>query len=299
MSQPSFNDLNAFITVADYTSFRQAAQVLNIAPSSLSHTIRQLEETLGVRLFNRTTRSVALTEAGHSLRATLVPALKEVNLALENIALFRASPAGTLRINAPETAAAILLHKVVPDFLARYPDVSLDIVAEGRLIDIVAEGFDAGVRLGESLAQGMNAVRFGGPVRFITVASEGYLSGRQAPAVPDDLRRHECIRHQLPSGKRYQWEFSRQGQEITIDVPGRLTLNTIPLMIAAAVDGLGIACVPESAVMAELASGRLRRLLDNWSPPFPGLYLYYPGNRQMPPALRAFIDLIKEVNHHG
>lgn len=295
MLKPSFNDLNAFITVAGCLSFRKAAQILNIAPSSLSHTIRLLEQTLGVRLFNRTTRSVALTEAGHSLYTMLVPALGGINLALENIASFRATPAGTLRINAPEIAAEILLHKVVPEFIARYPDVSLDIITEGRLIDIVAEGFDAGIRLGETLAQGMNAIRFGSSVRFIAVAAEGYLASRGIPSVPEDLYRHECIRHQLPSGKRYNWEFSQMGQEVAIDVPGRITLNNISLMVAAAIDGLGIAYVPEVAVLSELKSGRLLNLLEKWSLSVPGFHLYYAGNRQLPPTLRAFIDLMKEI----
>jgi DNA-binding transcriptional LysR family regulator len=295
MAQPSFSDLNAFITIAECGSFRKAAQILNLSPSSLSHTIRQLEQRLGVRLFNRTTRSVALTEAGHNLRARLAPALQEVSLALQSVDPFRAAPAGKLRINAPEMAAELLLYHVVPQFLARFPDVSIDIVVEGRLVDIVAEGFDAGIRLGESLAQGMNAVRLGGATRFIAVAAPDYLARRGRPSVPDDLALHDGIRHQMPSGRLYQWEFSRQGQEIVIDVPGRLTLNTIPLMISAAVRGLGVAYVPEDAVLSELQSGRLEQLLDDWCPRIPGFYLYFPGSRQMPPALRAFIDTINEV----
>lgn len=184
----------------------------------------------------------------------------------------------------------------MPAFLARHKQVSLDLVTEGRLVDIVAEGFDAGIRLGEAVPQDMVAVRFGGATRFIAVASPAYLAARQAPRVPDDLKNHTCIRFRLPSGKPYRWEFEKHGQEISIDVPGALTLDHMELMAEAAVGGLGIAYISDKSAQSYVEQGALVSLLDDWCPPIPGLFLYYPGHRLVPPALRAFIDVLKETN---
>jgi DNA-binding transcriptional LysR family regulator len=200
-----------------------------------------------------------------------------------------------LRINANKSAARLLLREVVPRFLARYPHVELDLVSEGRLVDIVDAGFDAGIRLTEAVPQDMIAVRLGGDVRFVTVASPAYLADRTAPATPDELHQHRCIRQRLPSGKRYSWEFSRHGEEIVIDVPGAVTLDDNDLMVEAAVNGLGVAYVPESFASAALDAGQLICLLADWCPPIPGLVLYYPGHRHVPSALRAFIDVLKEA----
>jgi len=296
MSRPSLNDLTAFAAIAGHRSFRKAADALGVSRSALSHAMLGLEQNLGVRLLNRTTRSVSPTEAGVRLLAHLGPMLQDLDAALDMLANVRGTPSGTLRISANKSAARLLLREVVPRFLARNPDVDLDLVSEGRLVDIVAEGFDAGVRLAESVPQDMVAVRLGGDVRFVAVASSSYLDGRSAPANPHDLQQHRCIRQRLPSGKRYRWEFARHGQEITVDVPGVLTLDDSELMVEAATDGLGIAYVPESFATQMLSSGRLVMVLQDWCPPLPGLVLYYPGNRHVPSTLRAFIDVLKEAN---
>lgn len=295
MAKPTLNDLAVFTAVAVHRNFRKAADELHLASSSVSHTIKDLEQKLGVRLFNRTTRSVSLTQAGETFLARLTPALREVDTAFEALDTFKSSPSGTVRINAQEVSARLLLKHVVPVVLERYPDVSVDIVAEGRLVDIVAEGFDAGVRLGETLPQDMIAASFGGQARFVAVAAPAYLKRAGTPIVPDDLHRYACIRHRMPSGKLYDWEFSRHGQELTVNVPGRLTLDLLPLMAQAAADGLGIAYVPERVAEELLEGGRLKRVLEDWTPPIPGLSLYYPSRRQVPPALRVFIDTLKEV----
>lgn len=295
MRQPSLADLTAFAAVAAHRSFRRAADELGLSPSSLSHTLRGLEGHLGVRLLNRTTRSVAPTEAGERLLARLGPVLRDLDQALAEVDAFRAAPSGTLRLNAPETAARLLVSEVMPAFLQRFPWMAIDIVAEGRLVDIVADGFDAGVRLGEAVPQDMIAVRFGGGVRFLATAAPAYLARAGAPHAPDDLRGHACIRHRFESGKLYRWEFARHGQEIAVDVPGRVTLDHIGLMLDAAAAGLGIAYAPEHAARPYLDDGRLVTVLEEWCPTIPGLVLYYPGHRQVPAGLRAFIDTLREL----
>lgn len=295
MATPTLADLTAFMAVAAHRSFRKAADELGVSPSSLSHTLRALEQHLGVRLLHRTTRSVAPTEAGDRLLARLRPVLRDLQSALAEVDDFRGQPSGSVRINAPESAARLLLHAVVPLLLERHPAVSVDLSVEGRLVDIVAEGFDAGVRLGEAVPHDMIAVHFGGSVRFVAVASPAYLARAGIPAVPDDLHHHTCIRHRLPSGKPYRWEFERHGQALAVDVAGRVTLNHIELMFEAAVDGLGIAYVPEHAARMRLGEGRLALVLAEWCPAIPGLFLYYPGHRQVPPGLRAFIEVLREA----
>ena len=292
--KPTLSDLTAFVAIAAHRSFRQAAGELGLSPSSLSHMMRTLERNMGVRLLNRTTRSVSTTEAGERLMARLRPVLQDLDLALQEVDLFRGRPSGTLRINAGESAARLLMTAVVPTFLRRYPEVSLDLVTEGRLVDIVAGGFDAGVRLGESVPQDMIAVRFGGDVRFVAVASPAYLADHPAPRTPDDLQDHACIRIRMPSGKPYRWEFARHRQELSIDVGGALTLDNLELMARAAADGLGIAYVPNGSAEPYLDDGSLVTVLDDWCPWIPGLFLYYPGHRHVPPALQAFIEVLKE-----
>lgn len=295
MAKPTLNDLTAFRDVAAYRSFRKAADARGTSPSTLSHTLRILEKTLEVRLLNRTTRSVSLTEAGAAFLDRIGPTLRDLDAAIDDLGAFRGTPSGTVRINTPEPGARLLLADVLPLFRERYPKVSLDIATEGRLVDIVAEGFDAGVRLGEAVPQDMIAVRFGGPVRFVAVAAPSYLDTAGCPDTPDDLARHACIRQRLPSGKPYRWEFSRQDREIEIDVPGTLTLDHSGLMVQAAADGLGVAYVPDIVAAGEITAGRLVMILPDWCPPVPGLYLYYPGRRQIPTGLRAFIDTLRRL----
>jgi DNA-binding transcriptional LysR family regulator len=294
MRKPSLSELSAFAAVARYRSFRQAADALGTSRSALSHTLIGLEQTLGVRLLNRTTRSVSPTEAGETLLRRLVPVLRHLDEALDAVPGKAGTISGTLRINCGAAAAEMLLRSVVPTFSERYPGVALDLVTDGRLIDIVDAGFDAGVRLREAVPQDMIAVPFGGEVRFLPVAAPAYLARHGSPVVPDDLRGHRCIRHRLPSGKLYRWEFERHGEELVIDVPGWLTLDDNRLMTSAAADGLGIAFVAEAFAEAELRAGRLVALLEDWCPALPGLCLYHPGRRHVPAALRAFIAVLKE-----
>jgi len=293
--KPDLTELKAFAAIAAQRSFRKAADELALSPSTLSHMMRTLEQNMGVRLLNRTTRSVAPTEAGARLLASLGPILRDLDLALEQVNAFRERPGGLLRINASEIAARQLLASVVPTFLARYPEMALDLVTDGRLVDIVAEGFDAGIRLGESVPQYMVAVRFGGAVRFVAVASPHYLADRPAPLAPDDLAQHTCIRVRMPSGKSYRWEFALRGQEISVDTPGALTLDHLELMAQAAVQGLGIAYLPDSVARPYLVRGELVGVLDEWCPAIPGLFLYYPGHRHVPLGLQAFIEVLREL----
>ena len=266
-----------------------------MSPSTLSHTIRALETRLGVRLLHRTTRSVAMTEAGQALLSRVQPLVKELDAALGDVDNFRSEPSGTLRINSNLIGARLLLHLAVPKFLARWPKVTLDLVTEGRLVDIVAEGFDAGIRLSESVPQEMVAVPFGGTSRFVAVAAPAYLKKRDVPKTPLDLLQHSCIRYRMRSGRIYHWEFERRGQSVNVDVRGQLTLDEDRLMVDAAIEGVGIAFVPERAASEAIASRKLSIVLDDWCPRIPGLCLYYPGHRQVPSALRAFIDVLKKV----
>ena len=220
--------------------------------------------------------------------------LQELDAACGALAGVRGVPAGTLRIHAYKSAVQGLLRGVIPSFLTRYPEVQLDLVTDGCLVDIVAEGFDAGIRLAEDVPQDMIAVRFGGDVRFLAVAAPGYLAVHPTPRTPDDLRRHHCIRRRVPSGRLCRWEFSKRGQEVAVDVPGALTLDDNELMILAASDGLGIAYVLEFFARAQLEAGMLVPVLADWCPPLPGLTLFYPGRRHVPSTLRAFIDVLKE-----
>ncbi len=293
MAEPSLADLKAFVAVARRRSFRRAADELGVSRSSLSHALRSLEQRMGVRLLHRTTRSVSPTEAGHRLLERLVPTLRDLDDLLETVSREAGELTGTLRINANEGGARWLLRNAVPAFLSENSRASLDLVTEGRLVDIVAEGFDAGVRLAEAVPQDMIAVPFAGPARFVAVASPAYLEAFGRPAAPDDLHRHRCIRQRLPSGKLYRWEFARSGREIAVDAPGPLTLDDNGLMVEAALAGLGMAFVPEAFAADALADGRLVETLAEWSPPIAGLCLYYPSHRHVPAALQAFLRTVR------
>ncbi len=249
---------------------------------------------MGVRLLHRTTRSVSTTEAGDQLATRLRPVLKDFDLAIDEVGALRGRPSGTLRINSSDIAIRLLLASVVPTFLARYPEMSLDLVTDGMLSDIIAKGFDAGIRLGDDVPRDMIAIRFGGDVRFVPVASPHYIAANPAPTTPEDLRHHTCIRFRLPSGRLFHWEFEKHGQSISIDVPGPLTLDSMSLMAEAAADGLGIAYLSDDVARSFIQRGALRFVLEDWCPAIPGLFLYYPGHRHVPPGLRAFIDVLKE-----
>jgi DNA-binding transcriptional LysR family regulator len=293
--QVGLADLTAFIAIVTHRSFRRAADELGMSPSALSHMMKTLEASFGVRLLHRTTRSVSPTEAGARLIARLQPLLRDLDSALAEVTTFGGRARGRLRINAGGAAARLLLDHVVPTYLRRHPEMEVDLVTEGKLVDIVSEGFDAGVRLGEAVPQDMIAVRFGSDLRFIAVAAPSYLQNHPAPITPDDLRHHACIRIRLPSGKPYRWEFAKHGQELTVEVQGKLTLDDPELMARAATAGLGIAFMSDRSALPYLERGQLVSVLDDWCPTIPGLFLYYPGHRHVPPGLRAFIDVLRHV----
>ncbi|MCH8544463.1 MAG: LysR family transcriptional regulator [Alcanivorax sp.] len=294
--KPDLNVLTAFAAIAAQGSFRKAADELGMPPSTLSHMMRTLESQLSVRLFNRTTRSVALTDIGARLLSRIRPLLRDFDAAFEEIEIQQNRLSGIVRINANEPAARMLLHHVMPVFRERFPDIEIDLVTEGRLVDIVAEGFDAGIRLGEAVPQDMIAVRFGPQIRFLAVASPGYLASNPPPKTPDGLHKHTCIRHRLPSGKLYRWEFEKDGEEVAVEVPGAITLDHLNLMAEAASAGMGIAYLPDLVTGPYLQQGKLVPVLSDWCPRGPGLCIYYPGHRHVPAPLRAFLDVLKDVD---
>jgi DNA-binding transcriptional LysR family regulator len=286
-------ELEAVLAVARHRSFRAAADELGVSTSALSHAVAALEARIGVRLFNRTTRSVALTEAGAQFVSSVAPALSTIRDALDQAGTFQDTPSGTLRINS-SVGAAQQVMPVLLAFLKRYPEMKLDLVTEGRLIDIVVEGYDAGIRLAEIVPQDMIAVPFGDRQRFAVVGSPDYFSKHKPPRTPADLKSHRCIRSRMPSGQIYQWEFERRGQAVRVDGEGALTLDEPGLMLAAARAGLGLTYLTEWNANADLQAGTLVRVLEDWTPPLDGLCLYYPGRRHVPAGLRALIETIRE-----
>jgi DNA-binding transcriptional LysR family regulator len=285
--------LNVFLTVATHRSFRAASIELDVTPSAVSHSIKILEQRLGVRLFNRTTRSVSLTDAGERLADKLRPAISSVAEAMQAVDGLCGTPSGNVRINASEGAIRMVLKPVLARFLRDHPQVHLDVVTDGKLSDIVAGRFDAGIRLAEAVPQDMVAVRVSDVVQFAAVASPAYFSSRGRPEVPQDLYRHDCIRFRFDSGAVYRWEFERRGIVETVNVSGPLTLTDQPLMVDAAIDGIGIAFVPDHLVRDALRDGHLERVLTDWCPVLPGLCLYYPGHRHVSSGLRALIDTLR------
>lgn len=265
-----------------------------MTPSAISHSIKVLEERLNVRLFNRTTRSVSLTEAGERFAAKLRPAMASIEEAVQDLEGKGTVPSGTVRINASEGAIRLVLRPVLARFLREYPQVHLDVVADGRLSDIVADGFDAGIRLAEAVPKDMVAIPVMKEVRFAAVASPEYFERRGYPVVPQDLHSHDCIRFRFESGAIYRWEFERSGAVEKINVSGPLTLDDQPLMVEAAIDGIGIAFVPDHLAKDALRDGRLERVLEEWCPAFPGLCLYYSGRRHISSGLRALIKVLSE-----
>ncbi|ABD86027.1 LysR family transcriptional regulator [Rhodopseudomonas palustris] len=294
MTDLDLRDLAAFVAVARSKNFRRAALESAVSVSSLSQRLRDIEERLGVRLLHRTTRSVALTEAGEALLARVGPALRDVDAALDQVRGLRGVPAGRLRINAPAPAVDLVLAPMVTPFLQAYPQIDLEIVAQTSLIDIVAAGFDAGVRYGEHLAQDMIAISLGPPERFVVVASPHYVAQHGAPKQPQDLLAHRCIRIRFESGAMPDWEFEQAGRVVRVTPRGPLVAGYSQLAIRAALDGLGFFAAFEGYVRADIAAGRLVSVLDDWCEPFPGPFLYYPSRRQPPPALAALIGFVME-----
>jgi len=284
------SDLATFLAIARHRSFRGAATELGVSASALSHALRNIEARLDLRLINRTTRSVALTEAGERLFSRVSPAFRDIDDALEDLNNFRGKPAGTLRFNTARQSAQLVLLPIVTRFLKAFPDISVELVINDALVDMVSAGFDAGVRFGETIAADMIAVPIGPRHRFAVVGSPAYFKTRKPPATPHDLKNMPCIRYRFTSGTFYRWEFERGGIEVDIDVEGPLTLNDQDLMVDAALDGAGLAFVFETQVEALIAKRKLVRVLADWCPAYPGFFLYYPSRRQLPAALRAFVD---------
>lgn len=287
-------DLAVFLAIATHRSFRRAAVDLGVTASALSHALRGLEERLGLRLINRTTRSVALTEAGQQLYQRLGPAFRDIDDAIEDLNAFRGAPSGTLRINAAASSARMVLLPMVTRFLTVYPDIQVEIAVDTALVDVVSAGFDAGIRFGEVIAGDMIAVPIGPRQRSAIIAAPSYFTRYAIPNEPRDLLRLPCIRYRFPGGAFYRWEFERGGTELEIEVDGPLVLSDQDLMIDAALAGSGVAYVFEGLALSDLTAGRLIRVLEDWCPYYPGFFIYYPSRRQVPAALRAFLDFIRQ-----
>ena len=293
MVRDELSVLSAFLAVAEERSFTRAAKRLNVSKSGLSHAIRRLEDEIGVRLLARTTRSVSPTQAGDQLLASLRPALADIRGTLTQISGLQRRPVGQIRLLVPRLAAKTVVAPKLGAFVRAYPDVVLDITTDDNHVDLVAAGYDAGIQFGEYIAQDMIAVRVSPDVRPAVVASPDYFRAHGKPAVPGDLLRHRCINFRHRGEGVYRWELDRGDQSVAVAVNGSLILDDLDLVIHAAVDGAGVAFLSEDRAAPHLASGALERVLEDWSPPFPGFFLYYPSRRQQPAALTALIETLR------
>ena len=294
MRSGAYSELVGFVAVGQELSFRHAATRMGVSPSALSHTIRRLEERLGVRLLNRTTRSVALTEPGLALMERLVPAFAELEAAEQSAIAYRDQIAGTVRLNIPSLAAHLLFSECLGTFTQDYPGIKLEIVVEDGLSDVTAAGFDAGIRQGHTVHRDMIAVRVTPDLRVAVAGSPSYFAGRSPPVVPDDLQQHVCLNYLWSgSGAIYHWNFANGDQAREVSVAGPLTTNDTHLLVDAALDGAGLVCLLEDRLEHHFESGRLVRVLSDWCAPLPGFFLYYSSRRQMPQALRALITRLQ------
>jgi DNA-binding transcriptional LysR family regulator len=296
MARQGLVELDAIIAIAHRGSFRSAALDLEISTTALSNAVGKLERQLGVRLFNRTTRSVSLTDAGRDFVAQVGPALQDIHDAMNAARSQQETPSGALRINSFATAAREILSPLILKFLTLYPQVHIDLVTEGRLVDVVADGFDFGIRTRDLVPSDMIALPLGPRRRNIVVASPAYFEKRGKPLVPPDLLQHECLRIRLPNGAPYRWHFEKQGQSVQIDVAGPITLDEASLTRIAVLEAVGIGYVMESDVRDDLDAGRLEMVLEDWTPQLAPLALYYPGRRHPSAAFKAFIDLAREFS---
>ncbi len=294
MPREKLNDLTAFVAVARERSFTRAAAKLGVSQSALSHTLRGLEERLGIRLLTRTTRSVAPTEAGERLLRTVGPRVDEIDAELAALSALREKPAGTIRITASDYAANAILWPKLAKFLRAYPDIKIEIIIDNGLIDIVAERYDAGVRFGEQVAKDMIAVRIGPDVRLAVVGAPAYFRKRPEPKRPQDLVNHNCINLRLLThGGLYAWEFEKGGRQLRVHVDGQLVFSTTGQMLSAALMGFGLAYVPDDLAQPHIDKGRLKRVLADWCPPYSGHHLYYPSRRQPTPAFALLVDALR------
>jgi DNA-binding transcriptional LysR family regulator len=293
MQRGHLDDLVAFIAVGQERSFTKAAAKLGVSQSALSHTIRELEARLGVRLLTRTTRRVSPTEAGERLLHNIAPRLEEIEAEIQAVTELREKPAGTIRITATEYAADAILLPKLAKLLRAYPDIKVEIIIDYGLTDIVAHRYDAGVRSGEQVAKDMIAMRIGPDMRMAVVGAPSYFRGRSEPKKPQDLIGHNCIALRLPHGGLYAWEFEKSGRELRVRVEGQLTYNTTAQMLNAALAGLGLAYVPEGLAQPHLAKGRLKRVLEEWCLPYSGYHLWYPSRRQSSAAFALLVDALR------
>lgn len=293
MDRGDFGELTAFMAIFEARSFRGAARRLNVTPSALSRTLNRLEQRIGVRLLNRTTRSVSPTEAGELLYGRLGPALSDLEEAVGDVAALRESPVGMVRLNLPRLAAELLLPRMA-QFRELYPGICLNLVIDDDLSDVVAAGCDAGIRIGELLAQDMIAIRLTDPFRVAVVGAPSYFARHPQPETPNDLRSHECLVYRWTrSGRLHRWQFDDAGGSVDVAVEGPLVVNDTGIIRDAAIAGMGLAYLPEISVASQIAAGTLVRVLEAWCQPFSGFYLYHPSRRRTPPPLRAFISFLE------
>ena len=294
MPDVNLNDLLAFLAIARERSFTKAAAKLGVSQSALSHTIRGLEARLGLRLLMRTTRSVSPTEAGERLLQRIGPHFEEIATELDGLSSLRDRPAGTIRITAGEHPAYTILWPALAKFLPRYPDIHVEVIVDYGLTDIVAQRFDAGVRLGEQVAQDMIAVRIGPDMRMAVVGAPSYFKQQPAPKKPQELTHHKCINLRLPTyGGLYAWELEKGSRELRVRVEGQIIFNNLKLRVDAVLAGLGLAFLPEDVVQPYVSQGKLKRVLEDWCPPFPGYHIYYPSRRQSSPAFALLVDTLR------
>jgi DNA-binding transcriptional LysR family regulator len=292
--QGALDGVEAFLSVAQHKSFRRAAAELGVTPSAISQAVRALEERVGAALFTRTTRSVGMTEAGERFLARAKPAFEELVAAGEVARELGKRPSGLLRLAVPRAVVPILLEQLIASFCEAYPDIELEIAASAQLVDLAAEGFDAGIRLGQFIAADMVAVRLSPPFRFIVVASPAYLDRHGRPERPEDLRHHACLRLRRSGGALALWQFEDNARTLEVAVSGPLIAHDFPTILGAALEGVGLAQVPEPIAGEAIAAGKLVHVLEPYAPMTPGMFLYHPGKRQMMPKLRAFIDHVKK-----
>lgn len=298
-SRADVADLIYFLTIARHKSFSRAAIELEVTTSTLSHALKALEGRLGVRLLNRTTKSVTLTGAGEALAASVTTSFDAIDVALETLNRFRDAPAGRIRLNVAVEASTLLLAPVIPEFVDRYPDVELDIVASNRMVNVTEGGFDAGIRYGGTVPEDMIAQRLSANIRWVVAGSPAYLDRYGTPTHPNDLLDHRCVGSRLGDDRVYRWEFERDGEEIALSVPSSVTVDQAETGLIAVLGGVGLMYFPEPLISQHVEEGRLRVVLSDWAPLEPGFHIYYSSRRQMPTGLRLLIDLIREMQPLG
>lgn len=292
-------DFSHFLAIARHRNFRRAGLEQRVSASALSHSLKGLEQRLGVRLFNRTNRSVTLTTAGEALYGALIGPFEAIDIAIDSLNHFREAPAGRIRLNVPEHAATLLLAPVLPQFVDRYPGIEVEVCVSNHMVDVIEDGFDAGIRYGGTVPEDMVARRLSSDIRWVVVGAASYLSRFGTPAEPVDLLNHLCLKSRLGNGRIYQWELEREGIEKIMDVPGAITLDDTQLALSLAVAGTGLVYLPEPCVRPHIDSGALEVVLPEWSPCGPGFHIYYSGRQHVPVGLKLLIDMIREIRPLG